>query len=197
MDATELDPRSGESPRTLRGAFTSRVMAVDVACFRLLASLSVPKWVSLPLVLLVRIGDGYMWAGIAFCLWWVLPLSEVKSIVAHCLLAIAVSLCIYFPIKFGMKRLRPYDNGMDVTPLVPPLDKYSFPSGHTMNNLAVALTLAYHLPGVIVPAMLFPVTMGLLRILFGVHYLSDIVGGTLLGAAAFFIAKTVFPSFGP
>ncbi|MDB5049000.1 MAG: phosphoesterase PA-phosphatase related protein [Fibrobacteres bacterium] len=195
MDATELEPTSGSAPRSSLSAFTSRVMAVDVACFRFLASLSVPKSVSLPLVVMVRIGDGYIWGVIALSLWLALPFAEVKAIVAHCALAIAVSLCIYFPIKFGMKRPRPYDNGMDVTPLVPPLDKYSFPSGHTMNNLAVGLTLAYHLPRFALPAMFFPVAMGLLRILFGVHYLSDILGGTLLGAVAFFIAKAVFPSF--
>jgi undecaprenyl-diphosphatase len=195
MDVTELESTSGTAQRGVLGAFTSKVAAMDAAFFRALASLSLPKAVTLPLVFLVRIGDGYIWALIALSLWLALPFAEVRSIVVHCALTIAISLCFYFPIKFSMKRPRPYDNGVDVTPLVPPLDKYSFPSGHTMNNLSVALTLALHLPNLFVPAILFPVAMGLLRILFGVHYLSDIVGGTVLGATAFFIARAVFPHF--
>jgi undecaprenyl-diphosphatase len=196
MDATELESTPGTAQRGVLGGFAAKVAALDAAFFRWLASHSLPKAVSLPLVLLVRIGDGYIWALIALSLWLALPLAEVRSIVVHCALTIAISLCLYFPIKFSLRRPRPYDSGMEVTPLVPPLDKYSFPSGHTMNNLSVALTLALHLPNLIVPAILFPVTMGLLRILFGVHYLSDIAGGTVLGATAFFIAKAVYPLVG-
>jgi undecaprenyl-diphosphatase len=178
------------------GAFNrigAQVQALDVAVFRALAAFTLPKWLTLSLVLLVRIGDGYLWGMIALGLWAALPLAEVKTIVLHCLVAITISLCIYFPIKFSLRRLRPYDSGMDVKPLVPPLDKYSFPSGHTMNNLAVALTLAHQLPGLLAPAILLPVFLGLLRIQFGVHYLSDIVGGSLLGAAAFFLGNLFFP----
>jgi undecaprenyl-diphosphatase len=171
----------------------AKVHAIDTAFFRGLAAFTPPKWITVSLVVLVRIGDGYLWGMIALCLWWALPFAEVKTIVLHCLLAIAISLCLYFPIKFSLKRPRPYDNGMDVKPLVPPLDKYSFPSGHTMNNLAVALALSQHLPGLRGPAILLPITLGLLRILFGVHYLSDIVGGSLLGAAAFLLGNAVFP----
>ncbi|MEO7425591.1 MAG: phosphatase PAP2 family protein [Fibrobacteria bacterium] len=177
--------------------FCARVQALDAAVFRALAAFTLPKWATFSLVLLVRIGDGYLWAMIALGLWLALPFAEVKSIVVHCLVAIAVSLCLYFPLKFSLKRPRPYDDGMDVKPLVPPLDKYSFPSGHTMNNLAVALTLAHQLPAFTVPAILLPVFLGLLRILFGVHYLSDIVGGSLLGAAAFLLGTLFFPFPGP
>jgi undecaprenyl-diphosphatase len=148
-------------------------------------------------VVVVRIGDGYLWGLIALWLWLALPFAEVRTVVVHCLAAIAVSLCIYFPIKFSLKRPRPFDSGMDVKPSVPPLDKYSFPSGHTMNNLAVALTLAQHIPGLRLSAILLPIALGLLRILFGVHFLSDILGGALLGAMAFFLANGVFPFPGP
>lgn len=191
---TETGLKSEISRHDRVHAITSRVVALDVAFFRMLAALAIPKSVSWPLVVLVRIGDGYIWAIIAFALWLALPVPELLRTVLHCVLAIGVSLCIYLPIKFLVKRPRPFDGGMDVTPLVPPLDKYSFPSGHTMNNLAVAMTLAVHFPRLMVPAMALPVALGMLRIFFGVHYLSDIVGGALLGVAAFFIANAIFPS---
>lgn len=194
MGAAQLDQKPGPSLPDETTSFTARIHSVDVAFFRLLASWSLPKAVTLPLIFMVRIADGYIWAFIALYLWWAMPFAELELTLMHCILSIAISLCFYFPIKFGIKRPRPYDNGLDVTPLVPPLDKWSFPSGHTMNNLAVALTLALHVPGLLIPALFLPVAMGMLRILFGVHYLSDIVGGTILGAAAFLISKAIFPS---
>jgi undecaprenyl-diphosphatase len=175
-------------------AFTSLVTAFDMAFFRLLTSRSLPKSVTLPLIVLVRIGDGWIWVLMAGYIWWALPFAQLEASLMHCVLSIAVSLAFYLPIKFLMKRPRPYDSGMDVVPLVPPMDKYSFPSGHTMNNMAVALTLSLYLPGLGIPALLIPLFVGVLRVLFGVHYLSDIAGGTLLGIVAFLISKAIFPS---
>jgi undecaprenyl-diphosphatase len=162
----------------------------------MLAALKPPKAVTLPLVLLVRIGDGYIWAFIAMYLWWAIPFKELETAVLQCCFAILVSLCIYAPVKVLTKRRRPFDRGLEVTPLVPPLDKYSFPSGHTMNNLAVSLTLALNLPSLIAPAILLPISFGILRVFFGVHFLSDIVGGALLGFTAFFLAAAVYPVLG-
>ena len=200
MDATGLKHQNPQSPapgqtapRPLSG-FTSRVTAIDMAFFRMLSALSLPKSILLPLILLVRIGDGWIWVLMAGYIWWALPFAQLEAALLHCMLTISISLAFYLPIKLLMKRPRPYDNGMDVVPLVPPLDKYSFPSGHTMNNLSVALTLALYLPSLGIPALLIPLTVGLLRVLFGVHYLSDIVGGTLLGLVAFLISKAIFPS---
>lgn len=194
MGAAQLDQKPESSLPHAPPTFISRIHSVDVAFFRLLASWSLPRAVTIPLIFMVRIADGYIWAFIAMYLWWALPFAELEMTLMHCILSIAISLCFYFPIKFGFKRPRPFDFGLEVVPLVPPLDKWSFPSGHTMNNLAVALTLSLHVPGFLVPSMLLPVAMGMLRILFGVHYLSDIVGGTVLGAAAFLISKAIFPS---
>jgi undecaprenyl-diphosphatase len=195
MDATDTEPNARVA--SAYATLVTRVMAVDLAFFRLLAGINPPKAVSLPLILLVRSGDGYIWALIASALWFLLPFPELERVVLHCALAIGISLTIYFPIKFIGRRPRPYDNGLDVKPQVPPLDKYSFPSGHTMNNLAVALTLASHFPSLCLPAIGLPLLLGTLRVFFGVHYLSDIIGGSVLGAVAFTLAKAVFPLSGP
>jgi len=194
MDATETETPSRAA--TGFAALTGRINAVDAAFFRLLGGIALPKAVAWPLILLVRVGDGWIWCLIAALLWYALPFADLERVVLHCVLAIGVSLSIYFPIKFLGRRPRPYDNGWDVKPMVPPLDKYSFPSGHTMNNLAVALTLSLYYPALFWPAICFPILLGTLRVLFGVHYLSDIVGGSALGACAFAVAKALFPVSG-
>lgn len=191
----ETPPETAAEAASGISAFAARVNALDLAFYRRLAGLHLPTPLLKGLIFLVRVGDGWIWGLIAAALWYALPFPEVKRVVLHCALAIGISLSIYLPVKFLGRRRRPYDNGWDVTPLVPPLDKYSFPSGHTMNNLAVALTLASHLHALLIPALLVPLLLGTLRVRFGVHYLSDILGGGLLGGAAFFLARALFPAF--
>ncbi len=197
MGATEISPEAGVAGpnKPLRGfaRLFAPVVALDHALLRFLAGLKLPKAVTWPLILFVRTGDGWLWVLIAFYLWMALPFAVLKTLVLNCLLSLAFSLALYWPIKLAVRRIRPHENGHGVTAKVPPLDKFSFPSGHTMNNLAVALTVAAYRPDLILPALLLPLGLGLLRILFGVHYFSDISGGAVLGAAAFFISKAVFP----
>jgi len=194
MDVTETEPNARIA--TAFAAITGRVVALDMAFFRLLAAVNLPKSVAYFLILLVRSGDGWIWALIACALWLFLPFAEMERVVLHCILAFAISLAIYFPVKFLGRRLRPYEKGLPIKPLVPPLDKFSFPSGHTMNNLAVALTLAAHFPVLFLPAIAIPILLGALRVFFGVHFLSDIIGGGVLGAFAFTLAKAFFPLSG-
>ncbi|MCO8269860.1 phosphatase PAP2 family protein [Actinoplanes sp. TRM 88003] len=69
---------------------------------------------------------------------------------------------------------------------------YSFPSGHALNNaLGAAVVLAVLLPltrrrprlrtGLIVAGLVVPAVTGLFRIGLGVHWLSDVLAGWLLG----------------
>ena len=185
----------GKSVKLKSGSPIAAVTAMDLTFLRGLGALKLPKVVSLPLIVLVRIGDGWIWCLVAFYLWWARPLivSQSKFAVIHCMLAIGISLCLYWPIKLLIRRPRPGDSGLGVVARVPPLDKYSFPSGHTMNNLAVALTLSLYLPHLFYPALLLPLALGALRVLFGVHFLSDVIAGAVLGFVSFYLAKTAFP----
>jgi undecaprenyl-diphosphatase len=173
-------------------SLAGRIVSWDRALMRKLATLDLPKAVSAPLVFLVRVGDGWIWCFIALYLWWNVPHARFAPLVAHCLIAIAVSLAFYWPIKLLIRRPRPFVVDAGISAKVPPLDKYSFPSGHTMNNLAVALTLAVYLPHVFFVALLLPLLLGGLRVLFGVHFFSDIAGGAVLGAISYGLGRFIF-----
>lgn len=91
--------------------------------------------------------------------------------------------CIYPTMKRTTARPRPRDVEADFPDSVPPLDKYSFPSGHVM-TLTAALTPILHIAprawpiGIAVWA-----AMAWARLAIGHHYASDVAAGTIIGAA--------------
>jgi undecaprenyl-diphosphatase len=65
--------------------------------------------------------------------------------------------------------------------LLPP-DRFSFPSGHTITAFAIALSLAAFYPSLL-PGLLFcAASIALSRILLGMHFLSDVLAGALIGS---------------
>jgi undecaprenyl-diphosphatase len=119
-----------------------------------------------------------------------------SKVVAQVLLSLLVCLTLYWIIKLLVRRRRPFDVFEEIKAQVPPLDKFSFPSGHTMNNLAVAATVCAFAPEVGWVMVLLPLTWGFLRVYFGVHWLSDVIGGFCLGIFSFFIGNTLWGIFG-
>jgi undecaprenyl-diphosphatase len=62
-----------------------------------------------------------------------------------------------------------------------------------MNNLAIGVGLALHIPWLWPFALAIPVATGLLRVLFGVHFVSDIVAGTIFGLLAGLASHWLYP----
>ena len=108
-------------------------------------------------------------------------------------LAVTVTLAVTFLIRYTVRRPRP--NFMS-TGYVPALKKYSFPSAHASSafSLATAITMVQLSGGVsafgLAVAILLYVMATLIavsRIMVGVHYLADIVAGSVLGVGVTFL----------
>jgi len=177
--------------------YLKRIVSWEHALVSRLHAIEFHPFLNRLLMLFVRVGDGWVWVIVAGILYWALSWARFKSVVGQAVLAVAISLPIYWGFKYLFRRSRPYIAIDGVSARVPPLDRYSFPSGHTMNNLAVAMTLALNLPHLWPLALAIPLTLGFLRILYGVHFLTDIVGGALLGAMSSLSAHWLFPHMFP
>lgn len=83
-------------------------------------------------------------------------------------------------IKRIVRRPRPNDPSVQVNVSTP--SKLSFPSSHATSTTAAAVLLG-RLTGLPLPAVLVP-PMLLSRVVLGVHYPSDVLAGSALGAAS-------------
>lgn len=83
-------------------------------------------------------------------------------------------------IKRVVRRPRPTDPSVQVNVSTP--SKLSFPSSHATSTTAAAVLLG-RLTGLPLPAILVP-PMLLSRLVLGVHYPTDVLAGTALGAVS-------------
>ncbi len=63
-----------------------------------------------------------------------------------------------------------------------PSDRYSFPSGHSLNAFALGTVLALAFPLTAVPVFLVAASVAASRVVLGLHFLSDVFAGSALGA---------------
>ena len=63
-----------------------------------------------------------------------------------------------------------------------PLDKYSFPSGHTLHATAFSIVVLYYMPELGWLVIPFALLVAMSRIILGLHYPTDVLAGALIGA---------------
>ena len=100
-----------------------------------------------------------------------------------------VCLGIYKVLKNNLVRERPYIKWDTIRNGTAPLDLYSFPSGHTLHAVAFTIVAVTYYPMLSVVLIPFTVLIALSRVILGLHYPTDVLVGTAIGA---FIAAGSF-----
>src|SRR6202012_6003604 len=103
---------------------------------------------------------------------------------------------IFKAIKRLSARPRPCQIEPHCWSKVLPPDKFSFPSGHTMTAFSVALVVSYFYPGLEAPLFFMAISIAVSRVVLGMHFLSDVLAGAVLGVALGCASITAFASFG-
>ncbi len=105
----------------------------------------------------------------------------------------AVALIVYKWLKHRTHRTRPYHDDTRITALVPVLDEYSFPSGHTLHAVAFTIVAVHHYPLLAIPLIPFTLSVAASRVVLGVHYPSDVLAATFVGGVIGFLSVLVGP----
>ncbi|MEQ6885831.1 phosphatase PAP2 family protein [Salicola sp. Rm-C-2C1-2] len=162
-------------------------------CLRLNRSLTLPA-VTPFFRIVSRLGDGWLWYAL------ILTLPAIDGLHGWALAALMTltgTACtlVYKVLKTQLVRERPFISLPAIQCGSPPLDRGSFPSGHSLHAVCFTILLFQGVP--LVGWTVLPFTMAVLasRVVLGLHYPSDVLAGSLIGAGCAFIALHFAPGF--
>ncbi len=137
-----------------------------------------------------RLGDGAFWYAlmllmpVLYCDWRTMLIMALTG---------AASTAVYRWIKAGTRRPRPCE-AYDLPHLtIAPLDRFSFPSGHTLHAVGFTLLAGHAHPElgwILIP---FTGLVALSRLVLGLHYPSDVLSGAAIGTLMAGMAIALFP----
>ena len=127
-----------------------------------------------------RLGDGVFWYSLMFGILMVQGKEGVIPVL-HMAIAGLVGTLLYKWLKGQTLRPRPYAVRPDICLIGRPLDKFSFPSGHTLHAVVFSTVALSYYPQLSIIVLPFTVMVGLSRVVLGLHYPSDVVAGALIG----------------
>lgn len=126
-----------------------------------------------------RLADGPLWGVL-------IALHAMAGALPRALLMLAlgaINLVVYYALKRGTRRQRPFERCDDIHACLKVPDAFSFPSGHTLHAFAFAMLLSAFHPALAPLLWGFAVLVGLARIVLGLHFPSDVIFGALIGLA--------------
>ncbi len=150
-----------------------------------------PRWVRIWMILATRGGDGWLWYAMAMAVFiWGGP-QRFRAVMATGIAAIA-GIALFRLLKKAAHRQRPCASFSHCWATLLPPDKFSFPSGHSITAFAVALSLSSFYPELLAGLLFLATSVALSRVMLGLHYLSDAVAGSALGASLGYAAFLLF-----
>ena len=166
----------------------ARILSADARWSQALRRAEQPGLLRLGATLFAHSGDSWFWAlGLALVAWrgdaaW-------RAWARHIFLAVAALAVLVMALKLIIRRRRPAG---EWGAIYRNTDPHSFPSGHAARTAMLAVLLCAWGPAWAAPmAVVWAPLVSVARVSLGVHYLSDVVAGALLGLIAAGVAVAI------
>lgn len=161
-------------------SLSQKAQAADIHLCRTLNALCKSPFIGLFFTAVSRLGNGVFWyvAGLSLVLidgMQALPLLAVYTVTG------LIGVALYKTLKRTWVRERPFISYLNIFQACATLDRYSFPSGHTLHAVSFATIISLSYPALGTPLWIFTGLIALSRPILGLHYPSDVIVGGALG----------------
>jgi undecaprenyl-diphosphatase len=179
---------------TVAKAVWSQIQSGDYRLMRRVHRWRAPRWFRALMIVSTRGGDGWLWYGLGLILLVYGGDERFAAIGAGASAAVA-GIFLFRALKRTSRRKRPCEIEPHCWAAILPPDKYSFPSGHSITAFAVAVALGGFYPFLLPCLLTLAFLIAASRIILGMHFLSDVIAGSALGAALGLTSFYVFTIF--
>jgi len=150
-----------------------------------------PRWMRIWMISSTRLGDGWIWYSVGIALLFFGGDLRFTAFAA-CATAEAAAIALFRVVKNFSKRKRPCQLEAHCWSKVLPPDQFSFPSGHSISAFAIAVPLCIYYPELQAPLLALSFSIAVSRVILGMHFVSDVVVGSLLGAGLGYGSYLIF-----
>jgi undecaprenyl-diphosphatase len=169
-----------------------RLDAVELRVVRRFAALGRLQLVRSGAGIVNLLGDGWMYPPLAAAV-YALANSSPWHVMAQAIIAVVTAQLIHAVLKRVLRRPRPFERDPTLTQRARVLDRYSFPSGHCMTLMCVAVPIVHGVPWLWAVACSYVAVLGACRLIAGHHYPSDVLAGISIGLSVGWVAALILP----
>ena len=138
---------------------------------------------------LAHSGDSWFWLA-GFILIWLLGPPSWRPMVQSLVIAILLTAVLVLILKFSVRRRRPEGSWGNIYRNT---DPHSFPSGHAARAFMIAVVASALAPAwLAVLLWVWAPLVAIARVAMGVHYVSDIIAGAILGILVAWIGLQIY-----
>jgi undecaprenyl-diphosphatase len=140
-----------------------------------------PRWIRLWMIWATRLGDGWLYYGL--CAFLLLGRDPARyAAVAAAAASALVGIAVFQLLKRASGRKRPCALEPHCWANIRPPDQFSFPSGHSISAFAITVPIGLFYPALMAPLLILAISIAASRVILGMHFLSDVIAGCLIGA---------------